>query len=60
MPNVVILFDFDKSDITEEEMGKLRTAINKYKQVRNQYSINISGHTDNYGSLEYNYALSVS
>lgn len=58
MPNVVILFDFDKSDITEEEMGKLRTAINKYKQVRNQYSINISGHTDNYGSLEYNYALS--
>lgn len=58
MPNVVILFDFDKSDITEEEMGKLRAAINKYKQVRNQYSINISGHTDNYGSLEYNYALS--
>lgn len=58
MPNVVILFDFDKSDIKEEEMGKLRTAINKYKQVRNQYSINISGHTDNYGSLEYNYALS--
>ncbi|MDP2412877.1 choice-of-anchor L domain-containing protein [Daejeonella sp.] len=58
MPNVVILFDFDKSDITVEEMSKLRTAINKYKQVRNQYSINISGHTDNYGSLEYNYALS--
>ncbi|HEY1063421.1 MAG TPA: OmpA family protein [Daejeonella sp.] len=58
MPNVVILFDFDKSDITEEEMVKLRTAINKYKQVRNQYSISISGHTDNYGSLEYNYALS--
>ncbi|MDP3468757.1 MAG: OmpA family protein [Daejeonella sp.] len=58
MPNVVILFDFDKSDITAEEMSKLRTAINRYKQVRNQYSINISGHTDNYGSLEYNYALS--
>ncbi len=57
MPNVVILFDFDKSDITEEEMSKLRTAISKYKQVRNQYSINISGHTDNYGSLQYNYAL---
>jgi len=58
MPNVVILFDFDKSDITAEEMSKLQTAINRYKQVRNQYSINISGHTDNYGSLEYNYALS--
>ncbi|MFA6946581.1 MAG: OmpA family protein [Pedobacter sp.] len=58
MPNAVILFDFDKSDITEEEMSKLRTAISRYKQVRRQYSINISGHTDNYGSLEYNYALS--
>ncbi len=58
MSNIVILFDFDKSDISEEEMGKLRIAINKYKQVRKQYSISISGHTDNYGSLEYNYALS--
>ena len=58
IPNVVILFDFDKSDITEEEMGKLRMAIDRFKQVRKQYSINISGHTDNYGSLEYNYALS--
>lgn len=58
IPNVVILFDFDKSEITETEMDKLRTAINKYKQVRNLYSINISGHTDNYGSLDYNYALS--
>lgn len=58
MPNVVILFDFDKSDITEEEMGKLRLAIDRYKQVRKHYKISISGHTDNYGSLEYNYALS--
>jgi outer membrane protein OmpA-like peptidoglycan-associated protein len=58
MPNIVILFDFDKSEITESEMSKLRNAINKYQQVRNQYSINISGHTDNYGSLDYNYALS--
>ena len=58
MPNVVILFDFDKSDITEGEMGKLRLAIDRYKQVKEQYSINISGHTDNYGSLDYNYALS--
>jgi outer membrane protein OmpA-like peptidoglycan-associated protein len=58
MPNIVVLFDFDKSEITETEMSKLRNAIIKYKQVRNQYSINISGHTDNYGSLDYNYALS--
>jgi outer membrane protein OmpA-like peptidoglycan-associated protein len=58
MPNIVVLFDFDKSEITETEMSKLRNAITKYKQVRNQYSINISGHTDNFGSLDYNYALS--
>jgi OOP family OmpA-OmpF porin len=58
MPNIVVLFDFDKSEITETEMSKLRNAIDKFKQVRNQYSINISGHTDNYGSLDYNYALS--
>lgn len=58
MPNVVILFDFDKSEIKDEEMAKLQAAVARYKQVRNQYSISISGHTDNYGSLEYNYALS--
>jgi len=58
MPNAVILFDFDKSVISDEELAKLRTVIERYKQVRKQYSINISGHTDNYGSLEYNYALS--
>jgi outer membrane protein OmpA-like peptidoglycan-associated protein len=58
MPNIIVLFDFDKSEITETEMSKLRNAIDKFKQVRNQYSINISGHTDNYGSLDYNYALS--
>jgi outer membrane protein OmpA-like peptidoglycan-associated protein len=58
LPSIVILFDFDKSEITEIEMSKLRNAINKYQQVKNQYSINISGHTDNYGSLDYNYALS--
>jgi len=58
MPNAVIMFDFDKSEISEEEMTKLRAVIERYKQVRKQYSINISGHTDNYGSLKYNYALS--
>lgn len=58
MPNAVILFDFDQSVISDEELTKLRTVIERYKLVRKLYTINISGHTDNYGSLEYNYALS--
>lgn len=58
MPNIVILFDFDKSDIKELEIIKLRDAIDKFKKQRQYYSLNISGHTDIKGSLEYNYDLS--
>lgn len=58
MPNIVILFDFDKSDIKESEMIKLREAIDKFKEQRQYYTLNISGHTDIKGSLEYNYDLS--
>ena len=58
MPNIVILFDFDKSDIKESEMIKLRDAIEKFKTQRQYYTVNISGHTDIKGSLEYNYDLS--
>ncbi|SDN12592.1 Outer membrane protein OmpA [Daejeonella rubra] len=58
MPNIVILFDFDRSDIKESEMIKLREAIEKFKKQRQYYSLNISGHTDIKGSLEYNYDLS--
>jgi outer membrane protein OmpA-like peptidoglycan-associated protein len=58
MPNVVILFDFDKSDIRELEMIKLQEAIEKFKKQRQYFTLNISGHTDIKGSLEYNYDLS--
>jgi outer membrane protein OmpA-like peptidoglycan-associated protein len=58
MPNIVILFDFDKSDIRESEMIKLREAIEKFKKQRQYFTLNISGHTDIKGSLEYNYELS--
>jgi len=58
MPNIVILFDFDKSEIKESEMIKLREAIEKFKKQRQYFTLNISGHTDIKGSLEYNYDLS--
>ena len=58
LSKAVILFDFDQSEITEREMIKLRLVVEKYKQHRKDYSIKISGHTDNYGDLDYNYALS--
>ena len=56
--NAVILFDFDKSDISDSEMQKLRNAIDRFKGARQHYSMKISGHTDNKGSLKYNYDLS--
>lgn len=58
MPNIVILFDFDKSVIKDSEMIKLRVAIDKFKEQRQYFTLNISGHTDSKGSLEYNYDLS--
>jgi outer membrane protein OmpA-like peptidoglycan-associated protein len=58
MPNIVILFDFDKSDIKESEMIKLREAMVKFKKQRHYFTLNISGHTDIKGSLQYNYDLS--
>lgn len=56
--DLVILFDFDKSEIAETEMDKLKAAIAQFKTLRSYYSLKIAGHTDNKGSLQYNYALS--
>lgn len=58
MSNIVILFDFDKSEVKESEMIKLREAIEIFKKQRQYFTLNISGHTDIKGSLEYNYDLS--
>ena len=56
--NTVILFDFDKSEVKESEMMKLREAIEIFKKQRKYFTLNISGHTDIKGSLDYNYNLS--
>lgn len=56
--NVVVNFEFDKSDVQPAEMEKLRRAMLEYQKVRGQYTFEIKGHTDSIGSLDYNMALS--
>jgi outer membrane protein OmpA-like peptidoglycan-associated protein len=58
IPTVVILFDFDKSEVKESEMNKLGKAIEIFKKQKQYFTVNLSGHTDIKGSLEYNYDLS--
>ncbi len=55
---IVILFDFDKSEVKESEMIKLCEVIEIFKKQKQYFTLNISGHTDIKGSLEYNYDLS--
>lgn len=58
LPNAVIYFDFDKSDISVSEMSKLKNVMDSFKQFRKQYTFHISGHTDSIGSMKYNMDLS--
>lgn len=58
LENAVIYFDFDKSDITSTEMGKLKDAMAKYQKLSEYYTFRITGHTDSIGSMAYNIALS--
>lgn len=58
LENVVIYFDFDKSDIASTEMIKLRDAMAKYQDLKEFYTFRITGHTDSIGSMSYNVALS--
>jgi len=52
-----IFFDFDKSELKEESRAELKRAIdllNKYPEIK----IEIEGHTDDYGTDQYNIELS--
>jgi peptidoglycan-associated lipoprotein len=51
-----INFDYDKSDIREDQKGKLQTA-STYMKSNSNVRITIEGNTDERGSEEYNLAL---
>jgi len=51
-----IIFDYDKSDIREDQKGKLQTAT-AYMKANPNVRITIEGNADERGSEEYNLAL---
>jgi outer membrane protein OmpA-like peptidoglycan-associated protein len=55
--DIVVYFDFDRSDISSAEMEKIRSAAALSNQNKAAYNLLVTGHTDNKGSLDYNYAL---
>jgi outer membrane protein OmpA-like peptidoglycan-associated protein len=58
LPNAVIYFDFDKDDISETEMVKLKEAMANFEKLSDYYTFRITGHTDSIGSMAYNVDLS--
>jgi outer membrane protein OmpA-like peptidoglycan-associated protein len=57
IPPVMVNFDYDKSDLAPNEASKMSHFIEQVKQNPN-VRLEISGHTDEHGSEEYNNALS--
>ena len=56
--NVTIYFDVDKTVIVPAEMNKLKKIAEIYGKIKDNYTIIVTGHTDNSGSLDYNLDLS--
>ncbi len=54
---VMVLFDFNKEDLKSNESPKLQHFISQVKQNPN-VRIEVNGHTDDVGSVEYNAKLS--
>ena len=52
-----VLFDFDKSDLTDEGLQELNQLIADLKGADPQ-SVTVAGHTDTVGTPEYNLGLS--
>lgn len=57
IPPVMVNFDYDKSDLKDKEPPKMAHFIQQVKENPN-VRIEISGHTDEHGSDEYNQKLS--
>lgn len=58
LENAVIYFDFDRSDISGQEMTKLKAAMERFEKFSEYYTFRITGHTDSRGSMAYNVDLS--
>ena len=52
------IFDFDEFSLTDESHTQIKKLAN-YLKINNSLSIEIGGHTDNLGTREYNYNLSL-
>ncbi len=53
----VVYFDFDKSSLTPEAMGIIRSAADTFKRT-GAVNIKVDGYTDLSGTAKYNLALS--
>ena len=58
LQNVIIYFDFDKYEIKDSEIMKIKNAAQTFATLGNDYKMEITGHTDNKGNLGYNMSLS--
>lgn len=56
--NVVIYFDFDKSELNATEMQKLNGIAQMAVKLYPKYQLQLTAHTDSIGDLAYNMALS--
>jgi outer membrane protein OmpA-like peptidoglycan-associated protein len=58
VPNTNIYFDFDKTEVSPQEMEKVKLLTNVYEKIKDTYRIEITGNTDSIGTYDYNYKLS--
>ena len=58
IPNTNIYFDFDKIEVSQKEMEKVKLLTNIYEKIKDTYRIEITGNTDSIGTFDYNFKLS--
>lgn len=59
--SLLVHFNFDKSDLLQSEIGRVRSVINELRKIQRDGGVivgaNIVGHTDSIGTDEYNMKL---
>ena len=58
VPNTNIYFDFDKTEVSTQEMAKVKLLSNVYEKIKDTYRVEITGNTDSIGTFDYNLKLS--